>query len=259
MDILKSAHWTSIIYSILLFGIGFIVAKRVSIFAEKSINNRFSRHQALLARRLVFYTLFFTFLVSALHQIGFKITVLLGAAGVFTVALSFASQTAASNLVSGIFLIFESPFKVGDTITIKNITGVVDSIDLLSTNIITPDNKKIRVPNETVVKSEITNISSNKVRRIDLVFGIAYDSDVEEVKKILLDIADKNPDVLGDPAPNVIINQFADSAVEIKFMTWVASPQYGTVRNQLNTAIKAKVDSGHIQMPFPQLTLHRAS
>tara|TARA_Y100000588_G_scaffold390551_1_gene496368 strand:- start:581 stop:1357 length:777 start_codon:yes stop_codon:yes gene_type:complete len=258
MEVLKTVQWTSIIYSILLMGIGFIIAKRLSQLVERSMSHRFSRHQALLARRLIFYVLFFTFLVSALHQIGFKITVLLGAAGVFTVALSFASQTAASNLVSGIFLIFESPFKVGDTITVKNITGVVDSIDLLSTIIISVDNKKIRVPNETIVKSEITNMSSKPIRRIDLILGISYDSNIDEVKQVLMDIADKNPDVLGDPAPNVIINQFADSAIEIKFMAWVASLQYGSVKNQLNHAIKAEVDKGHIQMPFPQLTLHKA-
>lgn len=259
MDYLSSINWLGIGYALALIIIGFTVAKRVSRLAERSVNKRFSKHQAVLARRLVFYVLIFIFAFSALQQLGFKLTVLLGAAGVFTVALSFASQTAASNLVSGIFLIFECPFKVGDTIKIKDTVGTVESMDLLSTQIQTPDNMRVRIPNETVVKSEIINMSYFKIRRIDLVIGVSYDSNIDLVKKILLDIADKHADVLGDPAPQVIINTFADSAIEIKFMTWAATKHLAAVRNQLNDEIKKQFDTNQIEMPFPQMTLHRAS
>ncbi|GGI85245.1 mechanosensitive ion channel family protein [Legionella impletisoli] len=258
MEFLSTVNWLGLFYALALLIIGLIVAKQVSSMVERAVTKRFSRHQALLTRRLIFYALLFIFVFSALQQLGFKLTVLLGAAGVFTVALSFASQTAASNLVSGIFLIFECPFKVGDTIKMKDLLGTVDSIDLLSTKILTPDNMRIRIPNETIVKSEIINMSYFKTRRIDILIGVSYKSDIEQIKKVLLDLAHNNPDVLDNPAPQAIINNFADSAIEIKFMTWTDTKKFVNVRAQLNEQIKKRFDEEQIEMPYPQITLHRA-
>jgi len=126
-------------YAVCLFVFGYFIAKRFSIIVDRAFAKRFSRHHTMLIRRSVFYLIFTIFAVTSLQHIGFHLSVLLGAAGVFTVAISFASQTAASNLISGIFLLFEHPFKVGDTVEVKGINGVVDSIDLLSTKLKTPD------------------------------------------------------------------------------------------------------------------------
>lgn len=259
LEWLSSINWLEIIYAAALFVIGFIVAKQVSAICERAVIKRFSKHQASLTRRLVFYTLFLLFTFSALQQLGFKLTVLLGAAGVFTVALSFASKTAASNLVSGIFLIFECPFKVGDSVTIKNISGTVDSIDLLSTKINTPDNIRVRIPNETVVQSEISNMSYFKTRRIDLIISASYDNNIAQVKEVLLDIAKNNPFALDEPEANVIVNTFADSAIEYKLMVWAKTKNVGKAKSELNDSIKKRFDEENIGMPYPQITIHQST
>lgn len=247
----------NIFYALCLFAIGYFIATKTSNIAERTIAKRFSRHHALLVRRSIFYLIFTVFFVTSLQHLGFKLSVLLGAAGVFTVALSFASQTAASNLISGIFLLFEHPFKVGDTVEIKGITGVIESIDLLSTKLKTPDNKLVRIPNEAMIKSEISNLSYFSTRRIDLIVGIAYECDVSQVKAILLNIADECEQVLKDPAPNVTIDNFANSAVELKFMVWVNTPDVSSTRNTLQEKIKHRFDREGIETPLPQVTVHR--
>lgn len=259
MEMLAAVDWKHICYSVLLIAVGIFVASRVSRMVDKAICKRFSKHQAMICRRLIFYSLFLVFLVSALQQMGFKMTVLLGAAGVFTVALSFASQTAASNLISGIFLLFESPFKVGDMIKIKDCLGTVDSIDLLSTKIKTPDNLLIRIPNETIMKSEILNMYYFKKRRMDLIIGISYDANVSKVKELLLNIASENKEVLKDPAPQAIIANFGDSSVDIKFMFWAKTMDAYRIGNAIKEVIKERFDSEGIEIPFPQMTLHKAA
>lgn len=213
----------------------------------------------MLIRRFVFYSIFAIFSITSLQHVGFQLSVLLGAAGVFTVAISFASQTAASNLISGIFLLFEHPFKVGDTVEVKGINGVIDSIDLLSTKLKTSDNKLVRIPNEAMIKSEITNLSYFSTRRLDIPVAVSYNCSIAQVKALLLDIADKNTSVLEDPAPNVTINNFANSAVELKFMVWVNTADVSGTRNILQETIKHQFDDAGIETPTaPQFTFQRA-
>ncbi|WP_058522919.1 mechanosensitive ion channel family protein [Legionella birminghamensis] len=257
ISFINSTKLLSFLYAAGLIITGYIVAQRISSLTNRSIIKRFSRHHALLISRIVFYVILGLFTVSSLQHLGFKLGVLLGAAGIFTVAISFASQTAASNLISGIFLLFEHPFKVGDTIELKGINGVVESIDLLSTKLRTSDNKLIRIPNEVLIKSELANLNYFDTRRIDLIIGVAYQSNINQVKTTLLDIANHCPLVLKDPAPNVNINNFADSAIQLKFMVWVDTENHSLVKNQLQEIIKEKFELEGIEMPFPQVTIHR--
>lgn len=247
----------NIAYALCLFVLGYFIAKRLSLMAEHAFTKKFSRHQTMLIRRSVFYSIFIIFAVTSLQHVGFKLSVLLGAAGVFTVAISFASQTAASNLISGIFLLFEHPFQVGDTVEVKGITGVVDSIDLLSTKLKTPDNKLVRIPNEAMIKSEITNLSYFSTRRLDIIVAVAYDCDISLVKSMLLDIATNCELVLKDPEPNVSINNFANSAVELKFMVWVSTAEISGTRNTLQEKIKQQFDRAGIESPASPYMIQR--
>lgn len=257
MNLFDPDKLLNIVYASCLFFLGYLLAKRLSSLAERSLAKHFSRHHTLLIKQAIFYVIFTVFFITSLQHLGFKLSLLLGAAGVFTVALSFASQTAVSNLVSGIFLLFEHPFKVGDTVEIKGINGVVDSIDLLSTKLKTPDNKLVRIPNEAMIKSEITNLSYFSTRRIDLIISVAYDCDITRVKSMLLNIADNCEKVLKEPAPNVTIDNFANSAVELKFMIWVNTADVSITRNTLQETIKQQFDHEGIETPLPQVTVHR--
>lgn len=258
MGLLKETPWIQIVYAFFLVLAGFLLARWISVFTEKSMLKRLSRHQTMLLRRVIFYGLFILFLVSALHQLGFQLSVLLGAAGIFTVALGFASQTAASNLISGVFMLAEHPFQVGDLIEVNGITGNVDSIDLLSTKIKTTDNTLVRIPNETMIKSPIVNFNRFPTRRADIVIGVSYSTDIEQAKNVLLRLAHAHDSVLDQPEPRVILNSFADSAIELKLMCWTMTVDNFRVKNELKEHIKLAFDQEKIDIPFPQITLHRA-
>lgn len=238
LKLVNSTKLLNIVFAAGLIFAGYFIAKKVSQLVEKPIKNRFSLHHAQLVRRISFYILFSLFLISGLQHMGFNLSVLLGAAGIFTVAVSFASQTAASNLISGIFLLFERPFKVGDSIEVKAIQGTVDSIDLLSTKLRTSDNRLVRIPNETMIKSEIVNLSYFHTRRIDLIIPVAYTSNIDQVKQLLLDLATQCTHALEDPKPAVIVDNFADYAIQLKLMVWVLSEDLQSTKNNLQEMIK---------------------
>lgn len=255
--LLNSSKLINTAYALGLLICGYILAKQLARLVEHAMSNRFSLHHVVLASRAVFYLVLILFSITSLQYLGFNLSVLLGAAGVFTVAVSFASQTAASNLISGIFLLFERPFKMGDNIEVKGVSGTVESIDLLSTKIKTSDNKLVRVPNEALIKSEITNLSYFKTRRIDLLISVAYNTDIERVKLLLLTVAGQCRDVLHDPEPKVTVNSFADSSIELKFMLWALNENFSAVKNTLQESIKQQFDLAGIEMPFPQITINR--
>jgi len=257
MDLSTRTGWVHIAYALVLAILGLILAQRVSTMAGNAVNKRFSRHHAMLIRRLIFYTLFLMFAFTALQQLGFKINVLLGAAGVFTVALSFASQTAASNFVSGVFLLFERPFKIGDTIEVKNFQGTVDAIDLLSTKIRTADNTLVRIPNEVIMKSEVVNTSFFKTIRISIAITVVYKSEVERVKAVLLALAKDCDDILTEPAAQVIVNNITDYALELKLMVWTKTSRATKVKNLLYELIKERFDQENIEIPSPKITTHQ--
>lgn len=243
------------IYAASLLVVGYFIAQKLSILAEHSLIKRFSRHHTLLIKRSTFYVVFAIFFVSSLQSLGFKLSVLLGAAGVFTVAISFASQTAVSNLISGIFLLFEHPFKIGDSVEVNGISGVVDSIDLLSTKLKTSDNTLVRIPNETMIKSEITNLSYFPTRRIDIIIGVTYECDIAQVKSLLLNIADHCQPVLKKPAPDVIINNFANYRIELKLIVWTKTAEAPTAQNELRETIKIEFDQKGIKGLRPEILL----
>ncbi|MCX7115277.1 MAG: mechanosensitive ion channel family protein [Gammaproteobacteria bacterium] len=230
------------IYAISLIVMGFFIAKRISYFVEIALTNHVSRHHILVIKRLFFYLIFTIFSVSGLQHLGFKLNFLLGAAGIFTVAIGFASQTAISNLISGIFLLFERPCKVGDTIEIKKVTGVVESIDMLSTKLKTADNKLVRIPNEVMIKSQMTNLSYFATRRIDIHIAVPYDCDIAKVKAIFLTIAENCDQVLDDPAPNVVVNGFVGGAIDLKFMAWVNATDLPTTHHYLQEKMNQQFD-----------------
>src|SRR5690554_8088283 len=160
-----------------------------------------------MIRRVFFYLVFLLFAVAALREAGFSLDVVLGAAGILTVAIGFASQTSASNIISGLFLVMEKPFEIGDVIEVDATIGEVVAIDLLSVKLRTPDNLYVRIPNETLIKTRVINRSKFPIRRIDLAIGIAYAEDVERVSNLLLQLAEQNPECLEEPIPFVLVTR----------------------------------------------------
>ena len=184
-------------------------------------------------------------------------THLLGAAGILGLALGFASQTSISNIISGLFLVAEGPFIIGDVITVDNTTGVVLSIDTLSIKLRTFDNRFVRIPNETILKSQVINVTRFPIRRIDLKIGVAYKEDISRVRDILLDIACKNLLCLREPEPLVIFTGYGTSSIDILFAVWVEKTNWLKAKNSLMEKVKKRFDEEGIEIPFPHLSIYK--
>ncbi|HSB95232.1 MAG TPA: mechanosensitive ion channel family protein [Spongiibacteraceae bacterium] len=195
------------------------------------------------------------FIGMALHQLGFKLSVLLGAAGIFSVALGFAAQTSAANLISGLFVVSERSFQVGDSIQVGNHNGEVLSVDMLSVKLRTSDNRYVRIPNELLIKSDVVNLSKFPIRRFDLKLSVAYDSDIAHVRAVLLKVATNNLICLEEPRPLLNLQGFGESSIDLQFTAWATRENYQDLRNSIQEQIKIAFEVEGIQFPFPTRTL----
>lgn len=238
---------------------GVAVARLASAGVGKLVAARASAHEVLLVKRLTFYTLGALVVVSALSQLGINLSVLLGAAGILTVALGFASQTSASNLISGLFLMAERPFVVGDWLMIDGAAGEVLSIDLLSVKVRLLNNTLLRIPNENLIKEKLLNLTHFPIRRIDIEVGVAYKEDIKRVRAVLFEVADLNPDVLDEPKPQFFFEGYGDSALELRLGVWTRKENFINLRNEMRIEIKEAFDREGIEIPFPHRTLYTGS
>jgi len=257
MEKISNIPLSQILIACAIFIIGLITARLISKKAEQAALKHLSAHQSMLIRRVIYSLAFMFFLISSLQQLGFHFSVLIGAAGIFTVAISFASQTSVSNLISGIFLLIERPFKVGDNIQVKNFIGKVHSIDLLSTIIVTTENKLVRLPNESLIKTEIINFNYSKNRRLDLLINIAYESDINLATKVLKEIIEENQLTLDNKDHTVDVNQFLDSSIELKLCIWIKADDLRIFKTDFYINVVEKFNQFKIVLPYPQIVMHK--
>ena len=249
----------AVIRALAMMGVGVMLAHMVRRALQRVLQPATSQQRAHVVPRFVYYAICVAAAVAALSELGLDLKVLIGAAGVLTVALGFASQTSASNLISGLFLLAERPFVVGDAIKIGETTGIVTSLDLLSVKLRTYDNLLVRVPNETLLKAQITNLSHFPIRRADIMLGVAYKEDVERVRKILLAVADDNPLCLNEPAPLIIFLGYGKSSIDIQFSVWAARSSFLDLKNTIQEEIKSAFNAQGVEIPFPHRTLYAGS
>jgi len=239
----------------LIVVVGLVGLRVLTALVGRLGRKRLSPQSAMLARKAVFYVGVALIVVVALRQLGFQLTALLGAAGIVGIAIGFASQTSVSNVISGLFLISEKPFAVGDVIKAGEHSGIVMSIDLLSVKIRTFDNQYIRIPNEKILNTDLTNVTFFPIRRMDLELSISYKNDLGRTREVLLEIADANPYCLREPLPVVIFTGFGDSGQELLFGVWFAKADYIDLRNSIMQEIKKRFDAEGIEIPFPHRTI----
>ena len=251
---------SEILVAIILCFIGFLIARLVSNTFIRTIGSRLNAHQRLLWRRGIFYFIFLLFIMTSLREAGFKLSVFLGAAGILTVALGFASQTSATNLISGLFLIGEGSFEVGDTIQItlirgQTIEGQVISIDLLSVKLLTLDNVYIRLPNEQLIRTPVMNLSKYPIRRTPITLAINFHEDIIKVRQVLLDVAAKYPLVMDDPKATVTVTAFRESSIELLFSVWCRQENALKVRDEMQERVRNGFVENQIEIPVPKMGL----
>ncbi len=194
--------------------------------------------------------------VSALGRLGIataSFVAILGAAGL---AVGLALQGSLANFASGVLMVIFKPFKVGDFVDAGGTAGVVLEIGIFNTELKTPDNKKIIVPNANITSNNITNVTANPDRRVDLVVGVGYQDDIDKVRKVLEDILAADERVLKDPEPTIGVIELGESSVNFAVRPWVKGEDYWATLMDLNETIKKRFDAEGISIPYPQQDVH---
>jgi small-conductance mechanosensitive channel len=230
-----------------------IIFNLIQIIAGRLLKKRLSQQRNFILRKIIKYTGFVICIIYLFENIGLDTSTLLGAAGIVGIAVGFAAQTSVSSIISGFFLLSEKPFQVGDTIRVNDVLGHILSVDLLSVKLRTFDNFYIRIPNETIFKSNVVNLKRFLVRRQDLAFTVTYDTDLEKLRDVLMDIASKDPYVLVNPPPFFRVENFDRAGVEIIFNVWFDKELVLETRTSMLMAIHKRFAEEGIELPYQKV------
>lgn len=205
---------------------------------------------------LVYWTLMVFIIIAAINQIGLQTTSLIAVMGVAGLAVGLALQGSLANFAAGVLIVVFRPYRAGDYVEAAGIAGSVLQVQILTTILKTPDNKRIIVPNSQIMSSIITNYSANETRRIDMTVGVGYGDDLDNVRRTLQELVDGDDRILKDPECVIAVSELGDSSVNFVLRPWVKTEDYWGVRFDLTEAIKKRFDKEGISIPFPQQDVH---
>ncbi|KAF7775496.1 small conductance mechanosensitive channel [Pseudoalteromonas citrea] len=250
-------YGVQIILAIIILLIGVKVAKFCAGLTEKAFSKRnIDKAVGGFVANIIYALVFAATILMALSQVGIQTTsfvAILGAAGL---AVGLALQGSLSNFASGVLIIMLRPFKSGDFIEAGGKSGSVEKIEIFSTELRTPDNKVIIMPNSAIMSGAIVNYSREKTRRIDLVIGVSYEADLKQTKQVLQQVLDQESRLLKTPAYTVAVSELADSSVNFVVRPWVNTSDYWPTYFSLVENIKLALDDAGIAIPFPQMDVH---
>jgi len=195
--------------------------------------------------------------ITALGMLGIEMTSFIAILGAAGLAVGLALQGSLANFAGGVLILFFKPFKVGDFIESSGHSGTVEKIDILNTNLKTPHNQSIIIPNGQVANSSITNYSAKDTRRADLSIGVSYDTDVKHAREVVLRILNADERTLKEPAePAVVLTNLGDSSLDLSARAWTNTSDYWDYFFENLEKIKEELDKEDIEMPFPQRDIH---
>jgi small conductance mechanosensitive channel len=245
-----------VIAAAILFG-GIWLSKQAKKYIVVIMERR--NVDALLASfssNIVYVALVAFVVIAALSKLGIQTTSFVAIIGAAGLAVGLALQGSLANFASGVMIIAFRPFKVGDFIEAGGVAGVVEGIQIFSTQMRTGDNKQIIVPNSNITGSNITNYSAKDTRRVDMIFGVGYGDDIKKTKDVLTELIERDDRILKDPAPLVAVSALADSSVNFVVRPWVKSADYWGVMFDFTEAVKLRFDEEGISIPYPQQDVH---
>jgi small-conductance mechanosensitive channel len=243
------------VFAVIFWLVGLVVARLLVGALARFVGRHLDAQRVQTVRRVAFYGLAALVTLAALDRGGVDMSVFFGAAGILTVAFGFASQTSMSNLISGVFLIGERSFGTGDLISVGTTMGEVLSIDLLSVKLRTPDNLFVRVPNETLIKTDIVNLSRFPIRRIEIDFRVEYDTDLAALAKLLDGIVHELPQCLLEPKTHFFVQDFTDAAVWVKFRFWTRREVFLEARATVQALAQERLAEAGIRQPTQRLRM----
>ncbi len=247
----------NILKAIIIVVVGMIAARYIGRMVCKGLSrsrldptvHRFLCHIVKIATQIVV-------LITAAGMIGIPITTFVTVLGGAAVAVSLALQNSLSNVASGLLLLFNRPFRVGDYIEVDDNGGTVDAISLMSTSLLTPDNKRVIVPNSTLTNKTLINYSTEAFRRVDFTFAVSFDSDIALAKRVLSDIADQHPLCLKEPKLRIAVRSLNDTGVNLIAQLWCERGEYWNLLFDFNEKVRQAFAENGILLPYPQVYIH---
>ena len=238
--------------------VAMFISKLLSKGARKALQNTQSSSQLLneFISNSIHKVVMFIGLLVALAAMDINVAPIMAMVGAAGFVVAFALQGTLSNFASGLMIMFYRPYDIGDVVDVAGIVGTVDSMTLVSTSIVTPDNRMMIVPNNSIWGNIITNVTHSDTRRVDLTFGIGYDDDIEQAQKVMEQILSEHPLVLKDPEPTIKVSELADSSVNFICRPWVKTADYWTVFWEVTRTVKERFDEEGISIPYPQSDIH---
>ena len=248
----REVTWFNLVTALLIFFAALLLSRLFTTQFRRAFKEKMNKEQLELITKLVAYGILVVALLWIMPTIGVELSGLLVAGGIIGLAVGFASQSIIGNLISGLFLMGERPVKIGDHVQIGEHRGFVEDIQIISTTIRTLDGLYLRVPNEEVFTSAITNYSNNQVRRLDLDIGIRYSDDAEKAIEVIKEVIEEHPMTLVEPPYFVFVDSLGDNSVDIVARIWVPTSEWYATQRELLWKFKVAVEAAGIQIPFPQ-------
>jgi len=244
----------TVVRALILWIIGYIVVRVLIVIIKKLLSkSKMDKVAQSFVVSMLRFVLYLILLIMVLQALGVSITGIVAALSAAGLAVSLALQSSLSNVASGIILLVNQPFKQGDYVQINNIEGKVKNIKIFTTSLLTLDNKLVIIPNSTVANNPIINFSDRKTRRVDFNFQVAYESDVELVKKVVLDVMKSDGRVLLTPEPTCRIKTYNESSVDFFSFCWCDSDDYWDVYFYIMDNVFNEFKRNHITIPYKQV------
>ncbi|MDY7031875.1 MAG: mechanosensitive ion channel family protein [Thermodesulfobacteriota bacterium] len=241
-----------ILVVVVILVIAFFTAKALSVYLRRSLKEKMAREHLDILVKVATYSIIVVAALWALTLLGLNLSGLLVAGGIAGIVIGFASQSIVGNLISGIFLIIERPIRIGNQVNVEGVFGFVEDIKIISTVIRTYDGLYVRIPNQKVFTSSITNFVGNVARRFEYVVGIRYSDDADKAIKIIKDLVEDHPFALKNPSPLIFVDNLGDNSVNIMVRIWAPSSDWYGVKTELLWKIKKSLELEGIEIAFPQ-------
>ena len=246
-----------IILAVVIFIVGRWVAKALKKVIQKMMaKQNVETTLASFICNLSYVILMTVVIIAALNQIGIQTASLIAIVGAAGLAIGLALQGSLANFAAGFLMLIFHPFKTGDYIEGAGTQGSVEEIHVFTTQLKTPDNKTVIIPNAKIMGDIIVNFSAKDTRRVDLVIGVSYSDNLQKVKRVLEDVLSKDSRILKDPTPTIAVLELGDSSVNFAVRPWVKTADYWSVYFDLTEGIKKRFDDEGISIPFPQRDVH---
>ncbi len=246
-------NWFEVVVLILVF---FVLLIIINLFTRKVkylLREKFSTSSLNIFSKFLLYGFVALYIIVFLSFLGFNLSSLLVAGGFISIIIGFATQKVIGNAISGLFLMIERPIKIGQSVEIAGKIGIIEDIRFLSTIIRSFEGPFIRIPNEMVFNSLITNLVENVARRIDYRIGISYQSDAKKATQIIQEVLDSDPKVLAIPEPEIFVDKIGESSIDFIIRFWTPTNVWYSAKNELLLVIREALEANGIEIPFRQI------